>query len=437
MTSVAPPGTPAEPTAGGAPAGASPLPNPWQMALRQLHEAADRLQLDQGIHARLGACQRELTVHFPVRMDDGTVRIFTGYRVQHSLARGPAKGGLRYAAGVSLDEVRALAMWMTWKCALVGLPFGGAKGGVECDPKSLSLGELERLTRRFATELAVLVSPEKDIPAPDVGTDARIMAWFMDTYSMHHGQTVPGVVTGKPVSIGGSEGRVDATGRGVAYCTRQAAERLGLSLAGGTVAIQGFGNVGSVTARLLSEIGCRIVAVSDVRGGVYNPNGLDVRALRLYAQEHGGIEGFPGATPITNPELLELPCDVLVPAAIEGQITAENAPRLRCKLLSEAANGPTTPDADRILAERGLTVVPDILCNAGGVIVSYFEWVQDLQQLFWAEDEVNVRLRRIIGRAFDAMWERAENTGVTLREAALEIAVSRVSEALEARGLYP
>ena len=437
MTSVAPPGASTAPTADGAPSGAGPAPNAWEMARRQLEESAARLQLDPGIRARLDTCQRELTVNFPVRMDDGSVRVFTGYRVQHNLARGPAKGGLRYSPGVSVDEVRALAMWMTWKCALMGLPYGGAKGGVICDPRALSDGELERLTRRFATELSVLISPEKDIPAPDVGTDGRIMAWFMDTYSVHAGQTVPGVVTGKPVSIGGSEGRIEATGRGVAYCTRQAAERLSVPLAGGAVAVQGFGNVGSVTARLLNEIGARVVAVSDVRGGVYNPNGLDVRALRLFVEEHGGVAGFPGAAAVTNAELLELPCDVLVPAAIEGQITAANAPRLQCKLLSEAANGPTTPDADEILRERKIPVVPDILCNAGGVIVSYFEWVQDIQQLFWAEDEVNVRLRRIMGRAFDAMWERAETADVTLRDAALDIAVSRVAEALTVRGLYP
>ncbi|MGH2355011.1 MAG: Glu/Leu/Phe/Val family dehydrogenase [Chloroflexota bacterium] len=431
--SVAPPSSFAAPTA----SGAAPLPNPWEMALRQLDGAAARLNLDPAIAARLASCQRELTVHFPVKMDDETVRIFTGYRIQHSLARGPAKGGLRYSLGVSLDEVRALAMWMTWKCALVGLPYGGAKGGVVCDPKALSRGELERLTRRFATELGVLVSPDKDIPAPDVGTNAQVMAWFMDTYSMHLGHSEPGVVTGKPVAIGGSEGRVEATGRGVAFCTRQAAERLKLPLAGGTVAVQGFGNVGSAAARLLHEIGCKVVAVSDVRGGIHNPAGLDVRALRLYAQEHGGIVGFPGTTAISNAELLELPCDVLVPAAIEGQITAENAGRLRCKLIAEGANGPTTPDADAILAERGITVVPDILCNAGGVIVSYFEWVQDMQQLFWAEDEVNERLRRILGRAFTALWERAETTHLPLRDAALDIAVQRVAEALTVRGLYP
>ncbi len=433
MSSVAPAGATSAPTL----SASGPAPNPWAMALRQLDEAATRLQVDPGVRARLSACQRELTVNFPVRMDDGSLRVFTGYRVQHNLARGPAKGGLRYAQHVSLDEVRALAMWMTWKCALVGLPYGGAKGGVICDPRALTPGELERLTRRFATELAVLVSPEKDIPAPDIGTDGQVMAWFMDTYSMHRGYSQPGVVTGKPVSIGGSEGRLEATGRGVAFCARQAAERRHIPLAGGAVVIQGFGNVGGVAARLLNEIGSRIIAVGDAQGGVYDPDGLDVRALRLYAQEHGGVAGFPSATPISNADLLELECDVLVPAAIEGQITAANAGRLRCKLIAEGANGPTTPDADLILAQRGITVVPDILCNAGGVIVSYFEWVQDLQQLFWAEDEVNVRLRRIMGRSFDAMWERAEASQQTLRQAALDIAVARVAEAINVRGLYP
>lgn len=413
------------------------LPDPWAMALRQLEGAAARLQLDPAIGARLASCQRELTVHFPVRLDDGTVRIFTGYRVQHSLARGPTKGGLRFSPDVSLAEVRALAMWMTWKSALVGLPYGGAKGGVICDPRALSLAELERLTRRFATELSIIVSPDKDIPAPDVGTDSRIMAWFMDTYSVHLGHSEPGVITGKPVSIGGSEGRLDATGRGVSFCTRWAAERLGVPLAGGTVVVQGFGNVGSVAARLLHEIGCKVVAVSDVTGGIYNPAGIDVRALRRYTQEHSAITGFPSTIPVTNAELLELPCDVLVPAAIEGQITGQNAPRLRCKLIAEGANGPTTPDADAILAERGITVVPDIICNAGGVIVSYFEWVQDLQNFFWTEDEVNERLRRIMAKAFDALWEQAHRTRSSLRDAALDIAVTRVAEALTVRGLYP
>jgi glutamate dehydrogenase (NAD(P)+) len=407
------------------------------MALTQLDGAARRLQIDPAIHARLANCQRELTVHFPVRMDDGTVRIFTGYRVQHSLARGPAKGGLRFSPAVSLDEVRALAMWMTWKCALVGLPYGGAKGGVICDPHQLSRSELEHLTRRLATELAVMVSPDKDIPAPDVGTDSQVMAWFMDTYSMHAGHSEPGVVTGKPVSIGGSEGRADATGRGVAFCTRWATERLGMPLAGSNVVVQGFGNVGGVAARLLHEQGCRVVAVSDIAGGIYNLKGIDIRALRLYRQEHGSIAGFPGTTTVSNGELLELPCDVLVPAAVEGQITAQNAGRLRCKLIAEGANGPTTPDADTILAERGITAIPDILSNAGGVIVSYFEWVQDLQNFFWAEDEVNERLRKIMGRAFDAVWERAQLASVSLREAALDVAVSRVAEALTVRGLYP
>lgn len=413
------------------------VPNPWQMALEQLAGAASRLQLDPAIHARLAVCQRELTVNFPVRMDDGAVRIFTGYRVQHSLARGPAKGGLRYSLGVSVDEVRALAMWMTWKSAVVGLPYGGAKGGVICNPRDLTAGELERLTRRFATELSVLVSPGKDIPAPDVGTDSRVMAWFMDTYSMHAGHSEPGVVTGKPVSIGGSEGRVEATGRGVMLCARWAMERRKMALAGSRVVIQGFGNVGGVAARLLHEMGCMIVGVSNVAGGIYNPDGIDIRALRLYEQEHGDIAGFPGTQSVSNSELLELPCDVLIPAAIEGQITGQNAGQLRCQLIVEAANGPTTPEADRILAARGIVVVPDILCNAGGVIVSYFEWVQDLQFFFWAEDEVNERLRKIMSRAFDTLWERASSHGVLLREAALDIAVTRVAEALSARGLYP
>src|SRR5688500_3654939 len=426
MTSAAPPAT--RPIA----AGASPSPNPWEMALHQLEGAARRLQLDPGIHARLAHCQRELTVNFPVRMDDGSIRIFTGYRFHHNLARGPVKGGLRYAPYVNVDEVRALAMWMTWKCAVVGLPYGGAKGGVICDPKQLSLGELERLTRRFDSELAILTSPEKDIPAPDVGTDARITGRFMDV-----GHSVPGVVTGKPVAIGGSEGRVEATGRGVALCTRWATERLQMHLEQCRVVVQGFGNVGSVAARILHESGAKIVAISDVSGGIHNPGGIDVRALRLYSQEHGSIAGFPGSTPVSNAELLELECEVLVPAAVEGQIRADNAGRIRCKILAEGANGPTTPDADAILRERGITVIPDILCNAGGVIVSYFEWVQDLQQFFWAEDEVNERLRRILGRAFDVLWERAETAEQPLRDAAMDLAVQRVAEALTVRGLYP
>ena len=407
------------------------------MALHQLDGAARRLQLDPGIHVRLAHCQRELTVNFPVRMDDGAIRIFTGYRFHHNLARGPVKGGLRYAPYVNVDEVRALSMWMTWKCAVVGLPYGGAKGGVICDPKQLSLGELERLTRRFASELAILISPEKDIPAPDVGTDARIMGWFMDTYSMDVGHSVPGVVTGKPVAIGGSEGRVEATGRGVALCTRWATERLHMHLEDCRVVVQGFGNVGSVAARILHESGAKIVGISDVTGGIHNPDGIDVRALRLYQQEHGSIAGFPGTRAVDNAELLELECEVLVPAAVEGQIRADNAGRLRCKILAEGANGPTTPDADVILRERGITVIPDILCNAGGVIVSYFEWVQDLQQFFWAEDEVNERLRRILGKAFDVLWERAEVAEQPLRDAALDLAVQRVAEALTVRGLYP
>jgi glutamate dehydrogenase (NAD(P)+) len=433
MTSVAPPG----PQASAVQHGGAPGPNPWEMALSQLEGAARRLQLNPGIHARLASCQRELTVNFPVKMDDASIRIFTGYRIQHNIARGPAKGGLRYSLHVNQDEVRALAMWMTWKCAVVGLPYGGAKGGVICDPKALSRGELERLTRRFASELSSVISPDTDIPAPDMGTDGQVMAWIMDTYSMDVGHSVPGVVTGKPVAIGGSEGRVEATGRGVALCTRWAIERQGKSLESTTVVVQGFGNVGSIAARVLHEYGAKVVAISDVSGGIHNPQGIDIRALRLYQQEHGSIADFPGTKPVSNAELLELPCDVLVPAAIEGQIRADNAGRLQCKMIAEGANGPTTPDADAILRERGITVIPDILCNAGGVIVSYFEWVQDLQQFFWAEDEVNERLRRILGRAFDVLWERSEMANQPLREAALDLAVQRVAEALTVRGLYP
>jgi len=370
-------------------------------------------------------------------MDDGSIRVFTGYRIHHNISRGPVKGGLRYASHVNVDEVRALAMWMTWKCAVVGLPYGGAKGGVICDPTQLSLGELERLTRRFASELAIIIAPEKDIPAPDMGTDARVMAWIMDTYSMDVGHSVPAVVTGKPVSIGGSEGRVEATGRGVALCTRWATERMGMDLNQCSIVVQGFGNVGSVAARVLHEYGAKVVAVSDVAGGIYNPHGIDITALRLHQQEHNSIAGFPGTRPVTNADLLELPCDVLVPAAMEGQIREDNAGRLKCKIIAEGANGPTTLGADAILRERNITVIPDILCNAGGVIVSYFEWVQDIQQFFWAEDEVIERLRNILGKAFDVLWERSEITEQPLREAALDLAVQRVAEALTVRGLYP
>jgi glutamate dehydrogenase (NAD(P)+) len=370
-------------------------------------------------------------------MDDGSVQIFTGYRVHHSSVLGPTKGGIRYAPQVDLDEVRALAMWMTWKCALMHLPYGGAKGGVAVDPLTLSRGELERLTRRYATEIAVLMGPQRDIPAPDVGTNDQIMAWIMDTYSMHAGHSIPAVVTGKPVSIGGSAGRREATGRGVMITAREAARRWELPFAGARVVVQGFGNVGSVAASLLHDQGCRIIAVSDIYGGVVNPDGLDPRAILQYVHDTGRVPGFRGGEAIGNETLLELPCDILVPAAIEGQITGANASRIQTKLIVEGANGPTTPDADEILTARGVLVVPDILANAGGVIVSYFEWVQDLSSLFWSEEEINARLEPIMMGAFDRVAAAAREREVDLRTAAMVTAVQRVADALMTRGIYP
>ncbi|RPI07386.1 MAG: Glu/Leu/Phe/Val dehydrogenase, partial [Zetaproteobacteria bacterium] len=372
------------------PASGSPGAGALAAALAQFDAAADHLDLDAGVRETLRAPHRELTVRFPVRLDDGRVRVFTGYRVQHNVARGPAKGGLRYHPSTDLDEVRALAMWMTWKCALVNVPFGGAKGGVTCDPRAMSPREIEALTRRFATELKVLIGPDSDIPAPDVGTNAQTMAWIMDTVSMHRGYSVPGVVTGKPMAIGGSNGRADATGQGVVYMIEEAARRrLGISLAGTTAAVQGFGNVGEATARLLHQAGVRVVAITDVGGGVYRDGGLDVTFLRRYMQERGTLAGAPGTEPIANEDLFGLDVDVLVLAALEGQITAANAGRVRARILAEGANGPTTPDADPILLDNGVTVIPDILCNAGGVIVSYYEWVQNRESLFWTPKIIN------------------------------------------------
>ncbi|MDR7556220.1 MAG: Glu/Leu/Phe/Val dehydrogenase [Armatimonadota bacterium] len=415
----------------------TPQGDPWQAALRQFDRAADYLPLKRGIREFLAYPKRELTVHFPVKMDDGSVQIFTGYRVHHSTVLGPTKGGIRYHQDVTLNEIRALAMLMTWKCAVVGLPYGGAKGGVVVNPKALSTTELERLTRRYATEISILMSPEGDIPAPDLGTTPQVMAWIMDTYSMHRGYSTPSVVTGKPTSIGGSLGRVEATGRGVAIVTREAARWLGMELAGATVVIQGFGNVGSVAAQLLTRLGCRVVAVSDTRGGVYNPAGLDPDRLIAHKARTGSVVGYPGADVVTNQELLELPCDVLVPSALEGQITEENAPRIRARVVVEGANGPTTPEADVILRERRITVLPDIVANAGGVIVSYFEWVQGLQQFFWTEEEVNANLERIIVRSFGQVVKVAEERNVDLRTAALIRAIDRVADALFTRGIYP
>lgn len=411
--------------------------DPWEMALQQFWQVAGRLTLKRGIQEYLVTPHRELTVNFPVKMDDGSIRIFTGYRVHHSTVLGPTKGGIRYHQDVTLNEVRALAMWMTWKCALVNLPYGGAKGGVIVDPTTLSAGELERLTRRYASEISVMMHPLGDIPAPDVGTNEQVMAWIMDTYSMHVGHSVPAVVTGKPVSIGGSVGRREATGRGCMIAAREAARILGFPWSGASVVVQGFGNVGSAAAALMSAEGCKIVGVSDVFGGIYNPDGLDMPALLRHVAETRSVVGFPGTEAVTNQELLELPCTYLVPAALEGQITDANADRIKARVIVEAANGPTTPDADAILEAKGITVLPDVLANAGGVVVSYFEWVQDLQLFFWSEEDINQRLERIMVRSVHEVIELARAQGISYRLAALQRAVERVAEALMIRGIYP
>jgi len=412
--------------------------NPYQIALQQLDYVANIIHLDPGIHEMLKHSKRELTVNFPVRMDDNSIRIFTGYRVQHNLTRGPAKGGIRYSPETSLDEVRALAMWMTWKCALARLPFGGAKGGVVCNPKLLSRHELEQITRRYTTEISIIIGPNSDIPAPDVSTDQQIMAWMMDTYSMHVGHSVPGVVTGKPVSIGGSEGRLEATGRGCVITIIEAIKRLNIgSLEGITVAIQGIGNVGGIIAKLFYETGCKVIAISDSNGGIYNPNGLNIPAVLRHKQETDNVVGFPEADSITNAELLELDCTVLVPAALQTQITLENVNRIKAKIIAEGANGPTTSSADRILYDKGVFIIPDVLANSGGVIVSYFEWVQDLQSFFWSEDEVNSRLNSIIIKSFNDVFATADQYKTDMRTAAYVLAVGRVAEAVLVRGIYP
>jgi glutamate dehydrogenase (NAD(P)+) len=378
-----------------------------------------------------------MEVSIPVKMDDGSLRVFIGWRVHHNLARGPAKGGVRYSPTLTLEEVKGLAMLMTWKCAVVDIPYGGAKGGVVCNPSELSDGELERLTRRYTTELILLLGPERDIPAPDLGTDERIMAWMMDTYSMNVGYSVPGVVTGKPVNIGGSRGRREAPGRSVAICVEEAAARLGIRLEDARVVVQGFGKVGSVVALLLYSLGCKIVAVSDVKGGIYNPQGLNPVKLMSHKRQTKTVSDYKEGDYVTNEELLGLPCDILIPAAIEGVITEKNADKIRARLIVEAANGPITPEADAILRDRGIFIVPDILANAGGVVVSYFEWVQDIQQFFWTEQEVNERLRQVIKRAFGEVWEVMRERSVDMRTAAYILAVSRVAEAIKMRGIYP
>lgn len=411
--------------------------NTFRIAQKQLDLVAEMIQLDPCVHAVLREPKRELTINFPVILDNGECRMFTGYRVQHNLSRGPGKGGVRYHPETDIDEVRALAMWMTWKCSLVDIPFGGAKGGVICDPDKMSLRELEDLTRRYTTEINILIGPDSDIPAPDMGTNPQIMAWMMDTYSMHHGHTIPAVVTGKPLAIGGSEGRMDATGLGVVIIAAEAAHKRGISLSSSTAVVQGFGNVGSATVRFLHKAGAKVIAVSDVKGAIYNARGLDIERLLAHQKANGSVTGFSDSEPITNQQLLETPCDILVPAALQGQITKKNAANVRAKIVIEAANGPTTPEADTILNANGIMVVPDILANAGGVVVSYFEWVQDLQAFFWTENEVNNKMEAIMKNAFRQVWEASEHHKTNLRLAAYSVGVGRVAEATLRRGIYP
>ncbi len=405
--------------------------------LEQLDKVAERLDLEPQVYQHLRHPKRSLIVSVPFQTDAGDLEVFTGYRVQHSMTLGPSKGGIRYHPDVDLDEVTALAMLMTWKCALMGLPYGGAKGGVRCDPLKLSPRELERVTRRYASEIFLCIGPDRDIPAPDMGTNEQIMAWVMDTYSMQRGATVPGVVTSKPVLLGGSLGRVEATGRGVAYLTAEAMAHLGLPLQGARIVIQGFGNVGSIAARSLHEMGCRVVAVSDVQGGIYNPAGLDLPALLAVQRAGQWVRQHPEGEPVTNEELLRLPCEVLIPAALGGQLTSANAGGVQARLIVEGANGPATAEADRLLRDRDVFIIPDILANAGGVIVSYFEWVQDLQFFFWKEEEVNSRLRDILTRAFQRTLTLARQERADLRTAALMEAVTRVARATKLRGIYP
>jgi glutamate dehydrogenase (NAD(P)+) len=410
----------------------------YRLALAQLDQTAERMHLDENLWERLRTPQRAYVISFPFRRDDyNTVETVFGYRVQHLLTMGPTKGGIRYDLDVDLGEVTALAMWMTWKCSIVGLPFGGAKGGVRIDPGSLTPAELQRITRRYTSEIIDVIGPERDIPAPDLGTNEQVMAWIMDTYSQQKGYTVPGVVTGKPVELGGSLGRREATGRGVVTCVAEACRQLGMSLEGARIAIQGYGQVGGAAARVAAAMGARVVAVSDVKGGIHRPQGLEVAAVDRWVAEHRFLEGFPGAERVTNEELLTLPCEILIPASVSGQITERNADRLQCRILAEGANGPTTLEADRILAARNVFVVPDILANAGGVTVSYFEWVQDAQKFFWTEDQVNGRLIDIMQRAFREVSAVAEAEGVDLRTAALMRGLGRVSEAKRRRGVFP
>ena len=411
--------------------------NPFVISQMQFDQAADKLKLDQGLRDVLRTPKRQLIVSIPIKMDDGSIKVFQGFRVQHNITRGPAKGGIRFHPGVTLDEVKALAAWMAWKTAVVNIPYGGGKGGVTCDTHKLSMGEKERLTRRFTTEILPIIGPDRDIPAPDMYTDGQTMAWMMDTYSMTVGYSSLGVVTGKPLAVGGSEGRNEATARGCMYVLEEACELKKLPLKGATVVVQGFGNAGSIAARLLSEKGARIIAVSDSRGGVVNPKGLDVAKTIEHKAKEGTVVGLPGASAITNEELLELECDILVPAALENVITGENAANIKAKIVAEAANGPVTPVADEIFEKKGIFLLPDILANAGGVTVSYFEWVQDLQNFFWSEDEVNQKLEVIMKRAFHEVHDISKEHKVRMRTAAFMLAVGRVAEATRLRGIFP
>jgi glutamate dehydrogenase (NAD(P)+) len=411
--------------------------NPFEIAREQLRRVADLFEIDARLVNVLQECKKAVVVSVPVTMDDGSVHAFEGYRVTHNIARGPSKGGIRYHPDVTLDEVKALAMWMTWKCALMGIPFGGAKGGVVCDPKRLSERELQAMTRRYTTEIINEIGPEKDIPAPDVGTNPSVMAWIFDTFSMNKGHSVLGVVTGKPLNVGGSLGRMEATARGALYCVQEAVRKKELSLEGLTVAVQGFGNVGSFLAKFLAEQGATIVAISDSTAGLHNPRGIDVAAAIAQKEETGSLAGLKGADAISNDDLLLLECDVLAPCALEQVITAENADRVKAKIICEGANGPITPAADEILEESGILVLPDILANAGGVVVSYFEWVQGLQEYFWKEPEINSKLRDIVTRAFNETWHVMDERQTSMRLASYGVAVGRVAEATVTRGLYP
>jgi glutamate dehydrogenase/leucine dehydrogenase len=411
--------------------------NAYEVALENFDLAADALELDDSVRAMIKYPERVLIVSVPVRMDTGQIVRFEGFRVQHNTSRGPAKGGIRYHPDVTVDEVKALATWMTWKCAVVNIPFGGGKGGVTCNPKALSMGELERLTRRYATAILPLIGPEKDIPAPDVYTTPQIMAWIMDTYSMNMGYPVPGVVTGKPISLGGSLGRNEATGRGVYYTVLASCEHLGIPAAGARAVVQGFGNAGSIAAMLLDRAGFQVLAVNDTRGAIYNAKGLDIPAVMAFKEKTGSVMGFAGSEPVRPAEMLALECEVLVPAALEGAITEENADKVRARIVAEAANGPVTPEADRILDRRGVFLIPDILCNAGGVTVSYFEWVQDENHLFWDEQDVNLKLEKVMTRAFRDVLKIQIDRKVSMRLAANIVGIGRVAEAVKIRGLYP